>query len=93
MIDLTPDPNQPVMQFPCEVPVSTIGLRVDGLAQAIEACVASVISSFDASRIEMRVSRTGKYLVVAFPVWVTSKAQLELLDSTLRAHPQVIRVI
>ena len=81
------------MTFPCEVPVSAIGLRVEGLAQAIAQCVASLIPSFDPVKIEMRPSKTGKYLAVAFPVWVQSKAELEALNVALLAHPMVKLVI
>lgn len=82
-----------VMVFPCEVPVSAIGLRVEGLAQAIADCVATLIPSFDARTIEMRPSKNGKYLAVAFPVWVQSKAELEALNVALLAHPMVKLVI
>lgn len=93
MIDLTPDPSKPIMEFPAIVPVSAIGLRVDGFAQAVAACVAQVVADFDPHTIAMQPSSGGKYLSVRFSARVTSQAHLHELDAVLRAHPQVIRVI
>ena len=97
MIDLTPDPNaspeDSAMKFPCTVPISAIGLRVDGFAQAVAACVATVVTDFDPKTIEMQPSKTGKYLSVRFSVWALSKTHLIALDTALNNHPQIIRVV
>jgi putative lipoic acid-binding regulatory protein len=82
-----------IMQFPCHVPVTAIGVRVDGLAQAISQCVSTVVVSFDPSTIEMRPSKAGTYLAVAFYVWVDSMLQLEALNDALKAHPLVKYVL
>jgi putative lipoic acid-binding regulatory protein len=85
--------KESIMQFPCDVPVTAIGVRVDGLAQAISVCVSGVIASFDASTIEMRPSKAGTYLAVAFSVHAISMAQLEQLNEALKAHPLVKYVL
>ena len=85
--------KESVMKFPCNVPVTTIGARVDGLAQAISECVTTVIANFDPATIEMRPSKAGTYLAVAFSVWVESMAQLEQLNDVLKAHPMVKYVL
>jgi uncharacterized protein len=85
--------KESIMQFPCAVPVTAIGVRVDGLAQAISECVATVISDFDPSTIEMRPSKAGTYLAVAFSVWALSMVQLEQLNDALKAHPLVKYVL
>lgn len=82
-----------IMQFPCDVPVTAIGVRVEGLAQAISQCVTTVVHHFDAKTIEMRPSKAGTYLAVAFMVTVDSMAQLEALNSALKAHPLVKYVL
>ncbi len=81
------------MQFPCQVPVTAIGVRVDGLAQAISVCVSTVVADFDPATIEMRPSKAGTYLAVAFTVWMHSMAQLEQLNEALKAHPLVKYVL
>jgi uncharacterized protein len=86
-------PQESVMKFPCDVPVTAIGVRVDGLAQAISACLATVVKNFDASTIEMRPSKAGTYLAVAFMVHVETMAHLEELNTVLKAHPLVKYVL
>jgi uncharacterized protein len=85
--------KESIMQFPCQVPVTAIGVRVDGLAQAISECVSGVVASFEPETIEMRPSKAGTYLAVAFSVWVDSMAQLEALNDALKAHPMVKYVL
>ncbi len=85
--------KESIMQFPCTVPVTAIGVRVDGLAQAISECVATVVASFDPATIEMRPSKAGTYLAVAFSVSVDSMVQLEQLNDVLKAHPLVKYVL
>jgi putative lipoic acid-binding regulatory protein len=93
-INLTPlAVPESIMKFPCDVPVTAIGVRVEGLAQAISECVATVINQFDASTIEMRPSKAGTYLAVAFMVHVESMVQLEALNTALKAHPLVKYVL
>ncbi len=93
-VNLTPiaTPDS-VMKFPCDVPVTAIGVRVDGLAQAISECVSTVVKSFDASTIEMRPSKAGTYLAVAFMVRVETMMHLEELNTVLKAHPLVKYVL
>lgn len=82
-----------IMKFPCDVPVTAIGVRVDGLAQAIAECVSTVVKTFDATTIEMRPSKAGTYLAVAFMVHVDTMAHLEELNTVLKAHPLVKYVL
>jgi uncharacterized protein len=82
-----------IMQFPCAVPVTAIGRQVEGLAQAISDCVKTVINDFNPHTIEMRPSKAGTYLAVAFTVTVHSMAQLEQLNDVLKAHPMVKYVL
>jgi putative lipoic acid-binding regulatory protein len=82
-----------IMQFPCEVPVTVIGRQVEGLVQAISDCVHSIITDFNAHTIEMRPSKAGTYLAVAFTVTANSMLQLEHLNTVLKAHPLVKYVL
>jgi uncharacterized protein len=82
-----------VMKFPCDVPVTAIGVRVDGLAQAIAQCVSTVVTDFDPATIEMRPSKAGTYLAVAFMVRAQTMAHLEALNTALKAHPLVKYVL
>lgn len=90
---ILPAATETIMQFPCEVPVTVIGLQVDGLVQAISECVHSIVTDFDARTIEMRPSKAGTYLAVAFTVTANSMLHLEHLNEVLKAHPLVKYVL
>jgi hypothetical protein len=51
-----------LLQFPTEFPLKILGRREDGFADAIAAVVRRHAPDFDASTLEMRVSRQGTYL-------------------------------
>jgi putative lipoic acid-binding regulatory protein len=51
------------------------------------------MSDFDASTIEMRPSKAGTYLAVAFMVRAKTMAHLEELNTALKAHPLVKYVL
>ncbi len=49
----------------------------------------SSIRGFDASTIELRESKGGKYLGVTITITATSREQLDELYRTLSTHPMV----
>lgn len=78
-----------LLEFPCEFPIKVMGETRDGFAEAVVAVVACHAPGFDATRVEMRPSSTGKYLSLTCTVTATSKAQLDDLYRALTAHPMV----
>ncbi len=89
------DPVEPLdlFEFPCDFPLKVIGKTVDGLAQAILGIVLQHAPDFDPASLELRSSRTGKYLSMTCTIPAVSRAQLDALYRALSAHPLVDMVL
>jgi putative lipoic acid-binding regulatory protein len=66
-----------------------MGEKVDGLVSAITLIARHFDPAFDASTIELRESKGGKYLGVTITITATSREQLDELYRTLSTHPMV----
>ncbi len=64
-------------------------MRVDGLVAAITHIAQQFDPAFDASTVELRESKGGKYLGVTITITATSREQLDELYRTLSTHPMV----
>ena len=78
-----------LIEFPSDFPLKIMGLAIEGFAQDIAELVVRHAPEFDAASIEMRPSKTGKYLSLTCIVRATSQAQLDGLYVALTAHPMV----
>ena len=86
----SPAPRQEsLIEYPSLFPIKVMGLKVDGLVHAITLIAESFDPQFDASTIELRESKGGKYLGVTVTVTATSREQLDELYRTLSTHPMV----
>lgn len=81
--------EETLIEFPCEFPIKIMGETCDGFAEAIVDVVRTHAPDFDATRVEMRPSSTGKYLSLTCTITATSKLQLDDLYRALTAHPMV----
>ncbi len=81
--------NDSLIVYPSQFPIKVLGLRVEGMVQAIAQVALQFDPSFDAASIELRESSTGKYLGVTITVTATSREQLDELYRTLSTHPMV----
>ncbi len=85
-----PAPRQAsLIEYPSQFPIKVMGTKVDGLVQAITHIAHQFDPAFDASTIELRESKGGKYLGVTITVTATSREQLDELYRTLSTHPMV----
>lgn len=66
-----------------------MGERCDTLVPAVTDIARRFDPVFDASTLELRESKGGKYLSVTLTVNATSRAQLDEIYRTLSAHPMV----
>ena len=80
-------PSESLIEYPSQFPIKVMGLKVDGYVQAVTHIAAQYDPNFDASTIELRESKGGKYLGVT--VTATSREQLDELYRTLSTHPMV----
>lgn len=84
-----PDEPESLLAFPCDFPIKVMGETQPGFAQAVMDVVLRHAPDFDASAIEMRQSRLGKYLSLTVTVRATSRLQLDELYRELCDHPMV----
>ena len=84
-----PDAPPSLITYPSSFPIKVMGVKVDGLVHAISIIARQFDPAFDASTIELRESKGGKYLGVTITVTATSREQLDELYRTLSTHPMV----
>lgn len=82
-------PEQSLIEYPSAFPIKVMGENVDGFVHAVTQVAEQFDPSFDASTVELRPSKGGKYLGVTITVTATSREQLDELYRTLTTHPMV----
>ena len=90
---MPPPPEPPrqesLIEYPSLFPIKVMGNKVDGLVHAITLIARQFDPAFDATTVELRESKGGKYLGVTITVTATSRDQLDELYRTLSTHPMV----
>ena len=81
--------TESLIVYPSQFPIKVMGVRVDGFVHAVSAIALRFDPDFDATTIELRESKGGKYLGVTITVTATSREQLDELYRTLSTHPMV----
>lgn len=85
--------DETLLTFPCSFPIKVMGERRDDFAQTILSAVEHLSGPLQADQVEIRSSRTSKYLSVTLIVEAQSKAQLDDIYRTLTSHPMVKLVL
>ncbi|RYF01165.1 MAG: DUF493 family protein [Comamonadaceae bacterium] len=78
-----------LIEYPSSFPIKVMGTKVDGFVHAVTELAHQFDPTFNASTIELRDSRTGKYLGVTITITATSREQLDDLYRALSSHPLV----
>ena len=78
-----------LIDYPSLFPIKVMGVKADGFVHAITVIAHKFDPAFDASTIELRESKGGKYLGLTITVTATSREQLDELYRTLSTHPMV----
>jgi putative lipoic acid-binding regulatory protein len=86
-------PGESLITYPSQFPIKVMGLKVEGLVHAISVIAQHFDPTFDATTIELRESKGGKYLGVTITITATSREQLDELYRTLSTHPMVKMVL
>ena len=84
-----PVADESLIQYPCAFPIKVMGAHVSGFEEAIVAVARRFDAAFDASSVERRPSREGRYLGLTLTVTATSRAQHDDLYRALSSHPMV----
>ena len=87
MADIAPE--QSLITYPSAFPIKVLGQQVEGFVEAIVSVARQFDPAFDASTVEQRPSRAGKYMGLTLTVTATSREQLDELYRTLSTHPMV----
>ncbi len=88
MATLPPDQTS-LIDYPSAFPIKVMGAQADGFEAAVVAVALQFDPGFDASTIERRPSKGGKYLGLTLTVTATSREQLDELYRKLSTHPMV----
>jgi len=78
-----------LIEYPSAFPIKVMGAHVDGFVEAIVKVAQQFDPTFDATTIETRPSKGGKYLGITITITATSREQLDELYRTLSSHPMV----
>ncbi|MEJ8849465.1 HP0495 family protein [Variovorax rhizosphaerae] len=81
--------QESLIEYPSQFPIKVMGENADGFVHAVTAIARQFDPDFDAATIELRDSKTGKYLGVTVTVTATSREQLDDLYRALSSHPMV----
>ena len=82
-----------LLEYPCAFPIKILGRTQTGFAQAVLEIVQRHAPGFEASSMEMRASRGGKYLSVTCVIKAVSREQIDALYRELCDHPMVVMVL
>ncbi|KXS31751.1 MAG: Uncharacterized protein AWT59_2127 [Candidatus Gallionella acididurans] len=82
-----------LIEYPCDFPIKIFGLQQAGFAQAVLEVVTKHDPGFAAASMEMRASKTARYLSLTCTVKATSREQLDALYQDLCDHPSIVMVL
>jgi hypothetical protein len=89
MSPAAPPPEESLIEYPSAFPIKVMGLHEEGFTEAVIAVARYFDPAFDATTLEVRHSKGGKYLGLTITVTATSREQLDELYRTLSTHPMV----
>jgi putative lipoic acid-binding regulatory protein len=84
-----PEPGASPLQFPTDFPIKVMGHNELEFEPQIVALVRLHAPDLDLATVEVRQSRTGKYLSLTLTVRARSRDQLDAIYLALTAHPLV----
>jgi putative lipoic acid-binding regulatory protein len=82
-----------LIEFPCEFPLKVFGQQQSGFAQAVMDVVVKHDPGFQASSMEMRASKSARYISLTCTIQATSQQQLDAVYRELCDHPMVVMVL
>ncbi len=82
-----------LIDYPSEFPLKIFGQQQAGFAQAVLEVVTKHDPSFAAATMEMRASKTARYVSLTCTITATSREQLDAVYQELCDHPMVKMVL
>jgi putative lipoic acid-binding regulatory protein len=81
--------EESLLKFPCDFLIKVMGETSDTFVATMLEVIREHYPKFDASKIEMRGSSSGKFISLSCSVYVESKPQLDAIYRALTSHPLV----
>jgi len=85
--------DQSLVEYPSDFPLKIFGAQHPEFAQSVLDVVSRHAPDFDAASMEMRVSKTAKYISLTCTIRATSRTQLDAVYQELCDHPLVKMVL
>ncbi|OGS67800.1 MAG: hypothetical protein A2522_01950 [Gallionellales bacterium RIFOXYD12_FULL_53_10] len=85
--------SESLVAYPSDFPLKIFGLQHPELAQSVLEVVTRHAPDFDAASMEMRASKTAKYISLTCTIRATSRRQLDAVYQDLVDHPLVKMVL
>ena len=85
--------SESLVEYPCDFPLKIFGAQHPEFAQSVLAVVMNHAPDFVASTMEMRASKTAKYISLTCTIRATSRKQLDAVYQELCDHPLVKMVL
>lgn len=86
----TPAPRQDsLIDYPCRFPIKVMGENVASFAETMAAVALQFDPQFDTASIEVRNSRSSRYLGLTLTITATSREQLDDAYRAFSSHPMV----
>lgn len=83
------DQQESLIEFPCDFPIKVMGETHADFSLEIIKTIQVHEATFDASKVEMKGSSSGKYTSLTCTCYVESKPQLDNIYRALTSHPMV----
>ena len=85
--------DQSLVEYPCDFPLKIFGAQHPEFSQSVLDIVIRHAPDFDAVSMEMRASKTAKYISLTCTIRATSRTQLDAVYQELCDHPLVKMVL
>jgi hypothetical protein len=85
--------NAPRIEFPCQYPIKVIGNAGEGFVALVTGIVERHAPGLDASAIDVKESKNGRFLSVRMQITATGPDQLEVMHAELKATGRVQMVL
>ncbi|MDD2720047.1 MAG: DUF493 domain-containing protein [Gallionella sp.] len=85
--------DESLVEYPSDFPLKIFGAQHPDLAQSVLEVVTRHAPDFVAASMEMRASKTAKYISLTCTIRATSRAQLDAVYQELCDHPLVKMVL
>ena len=87
------DPQDSLLEFPCEFPLKIMGLAADDFADVITAIVRRHAPELGAGDVTARHSRNGKYVSLTVTVTARDRAHIDGIYRELSRHERVMMML